>query len=107
MRAAMLGVAVLFGLGYVAAAQAQAMQCLSYTEVRDDLASKYGEVPAATAQDQGGNIVLLFANPETGTWSLGISPPDKAMYCPVASGGGWMVHPVTKPPVAMPDGQEG
>jgi len=49
------------------------------------LADRYGEVVQVGGVMPAGAPLLLFANPETGTWTIVVRSPD-GRYCSPASG---------------------
>jgi hypothetical protein len=49
------------------------------------LADQYGEQPQIIGTMQGGAAFLMFANPETGSWTVIVQAPD-GRYCSPASG---------------------
>lgn len=80
------------------AAHAQTGQgCLAPAEMRQRLASAYGEVPVALA-DSGAGIVMMFATPDGSTWTL-VVRVEKAL-CIIASGTNW--QEIEAPPVSRP-----
>jgi hypothetical protein len=61
------------------------MACGERTIIVDRLAAKFDEQRASLMIDHQGNLVKVFANPETGTWTLLITRPGGST-CVVSSG---------------------
>lgn len=53
------------------------------------LQDRYGETPQIIATMQQGAPFLMFANPETGTWTVVVQSPD-GRYCSPASGNNYL-----------------
>ncbi len=64
---------------------AQNMQCGAHAEVIVGLADRYGENRRMSGLDGGGNVIEIFANTATGTWTALIVQPN-GMACMVAAG---------------------
>lgn len=78
------------------AAHAQAPMCKPFKEITDYLATKFAEVPASMGiMDQGKTMMIQFANPETGTWTL-IALGTGGIGCVMASGDGYTEAPKQK-----------
>jgi len=60
----------------ILATPAAAQVCLPLPVVIEGLADAVGEMPAARGLTPDGNIVTLWANPITGTWTLTVTCPD-------------------------------
>lgn len=76
----------------VAASPASAqMQCGGYADAVAHLSSEYGESLAVRGMDGAGDVVEMFANPDTGTWTALIVRPD-GTACMVAAGGDFEYH---------------
>jgi hypothetical protein len=67
------------------------MQCGGYADAVAHLSSEYGESLAVQGVDGAGNVVAMFANPDTGTWTALIVRPD-GTACMVSSGGAFEYH---------------
>lgn len=68
------------------AAHAQAV-CKDRGEIIKILASKYNEHQRAYGIQQNGSVMEIYANLETGSWTVLITMP--AQSCVVASGQAW------------------
>jgi hypothetical protein len=67
------------------------MQCGGYADAVAHLSSEYGESLTMQGMDGAGNVVAMFANPDTGTWTALIVRPD-GTACMAASGGAFEYH---------------
>jgi hypothetical protein len=74
--------------------QAQA-QCGNYNVVVDMLFDQYGESAMYAMHSGNGQVFLMFANMETGTWTRLIL--DNNMLCLDGHGGGFMIAPKGEP----------
>lgn len=72
-------------------AHAQGMICRPWEVFLDDLAERYGEVPAFIATAPRG-VVTFTVNPTTGTWTM-LVQPESAVMCMVAAGDNWAGAP--------------
>ncbi len=75
-------------------AAAIALVCGSKPVIEAWLEKNYGERLLFTATNQAGDQVVLYLNPESGTWSALLRPrqtPD--LLCPLDSGQGGQPHP--------------
>lgn len=79
---------VLALIGSPAVAQ---MQCGGYADAAAHLATEFGEALTVQGIDGAGNVVAMFANPDTGTWTAFIVYPD-GTACMVAAGGDFEYH---------------
>lgn len=70
---------------------ALAQQCAGFADVSAHLAEKYGEAVAVRGLDAAGNAIVMFANPDTGTWTAFIVTPD-GNACRVADGVAFEYH---------------
>lgn len=70
---------------------ALAQQCAGFADVTAFLAEKYGEAVAVRGLDAAGNAIVMFANPDTGTWTAFIVTPD-GNACRVADGVAFEYH---------------
>lgn len=61
--------------------------CAAFPEVASALVAKYGEGIVGQGLYQG-TILQMWANPETGTWTIVIVRPD-GIACIPASGDNW------------------
>lgn len=87
------GVVAILGLCLLllSAPAARAMICAPPEDVSVRLGGKYREVIVARALDDRGRPVLLYVNPDTGTWSMIVLLDGRA--CLSASGEGWRAAP--------------
>ena len=70
MRTATLGLMALAGVALSSAAPAQENTCQTLEDIVAELDSKHGESAASMGLSSKGYMSALFANPETGTWTL-------------------------------------
>jgi hypothetical protein len=65
--------------------------CLpDYRELAAKLEATYAEVPVSAGLGQDGNLVSVFASPDTGTWTLVMTSPQ-GTSCIVAVGEAWQM----------------
>lgn len=91
------------GLLFLFAKPARGQVPIPCAPVSEMLASitglKYGEKPQNSGTVKTGGrltIILIYANPETGTWSI-IALPTPGMACLMWSGSDWRRAPVGDP----------
>jgi hypothetical protein len=92
MRGFIIG-CIAFALPF--AVQAQDASCMRYEDARTMLGRDYGETVAVSAVDGHGRVVIIFANPDTGTWSIGLALEGNggSLFCPVAAGEAFTAYP--------------
>jgi len=66
-------------------------QCGPTSGIYEALTNKHGETRAAAGIEPSGLLVELWANPETGTWTLFYTRPD-GLSCAVSSGQGFQAY---------------
>ena len=77
-------------LGLSLPVQAQVMTCSLRAQIVDYLKVKYGEELAGAGQQKGGNLIELWLNRDTRTFTILMTPKQKKDYSCVMSGGlGW------------------
>ena len=80
-----------------AAPQAMAAICADATQVDTRLRQKFGEAVAGRGLTEQAQPTLLYANPDTGSWTLVVLMNSQA--CAVVSGTGWQaIEAVTGEP---------
>lgn len=62
-----------------------AQDCGGFADVTAYLSEEYGETVAVRGLDAAGNAIVMFANPDTGTWTAFVVTPD-GNACRVADG---------------------
>lgn len=62
-------------------------KCAPHKAIDSTLAKKFGEYPRTIAMGNG-NVVVQYANEDTGTWTLIVTTPD-GRSCMIASGQAW------------------
>lgn len=67
------------------------MQCGGYADAVAFLDEQYGESLTVQGLDGAGNIIAMYSNPDTGTWTAFVVTPD-GRACMVASGGDFEYH---------------
>lgn len=69
------------------AALGQAHRCVPYADIAKHLKDAYGEVPAITGIMGAGEVLVIFVNPRTRSWTLGTRPANApSLLCPRGSG---------------------
>lgn len=68
---------------------AQAQQCVQFSDGAARLVSEYGESIIGRGLMPNGAAVVIFANPDTGTWTLVVVTPDGCSQSP-ADGQSWV-----------------
>lgn len=63
-------------LALIASPAAAQVTCLPLPVVIERLADGYGESPAVRADLADGGMVTIWANAETGSWTLTVTRPD-------------------------------
>lgn len=92
--------ALIFGgacLALVTPARAQSPACTDRATVLEQLADRWGEAVTVQALSAAGSLVEMWANPDTGTWTLTITGPEGAT-CLVGHGSDYT-------PINTPDGE--
>tara|TARA_R110002020_G_scaffold39652_2_gene117580 strand:- start:7514 stop:7864 length:351 start_codon:yes stop_codon:yes gene_type:complete len=70
------------------ASPAQAQGCSSVEEGSAKLKKNYGETPVFRGVSASGYMIVIFLNPETGSWTVGrIMPQNRKVMCPLDAGG--------------------
>lgn len=82
--------AVIFAVCFGFPAKAQ-MQCGGYADAVAFLSERYGEALTVQGIDGAGNVIAMFANPDTGTWTALIVYPD-GNACMASSGQAFEYH---------------
>jgi hypothetical protein len=88
---------LLAALAIPAAAQAP-RSCGNPADLAERLAAEYRETPTARGIDAGGNLITVYSNAETGTWTLVVFSPAVACGLIAASGEGWEQMEYAPPP---------
>ena len=78
-----------------AAAHAQA-DCRSAPEMAEFLAAGYGETPVASGLTMDGSLLVVFSNPETGSWTV-VTVDPSGLACMRSGGGEFTVIPQGEP----------
>jgi len=77
-------------LGLSLPVQAQVMTCSLRSQIVDYLKVKWGEELVGAGQQKGGNLIELWLNRDTRTFTILMTPKQKKDYSCVMSGGlGW------------------
>lgn len=69
-----------------------AMPCAPFNEASNGLAAGYGETRQSFMLDGAGRMVSIFANTETGSWTLTITTPDM-ITCGISAGNNYQATP--------------
>jgi hypothetical protein len=80
-------------------AHAQQAPCGNPVDIAERLAVEFGEAPAARGIDAGGNLVVIYSNPETGTWTV-LLALSRGPACIVSTGTAW--EPIAHVPAGRP-----
>lgn len=83
---------LVFGTGFTMAAHAQG-NCNTHDIVQERLADGYGERVVVRGLSGNDTVMELWANPETGTWTLTASDPS-GWTCAIGSGEGYVAVPI-------------
>ena len=62
--------------------------CADYREVQRQLAAGYGEAPVALGLRSNGELLQVFASPESGSWTI-VSTSPQGTACILATGRHW------------------
>ena len=81
--------------------EAQHMPCAPRSIVVEELKTGYGEGPAGFGIQTSGQLIEIWAAPETGTWTVLMSLPNGSA-CVIASGTDWQHLNLQKPSVGVP-----
>lgn len=94
---------LLLALAWIAtgAAEAQAANCAPRAVVLERLAERYGETRQGIGLGGSGTVVEMFANPQTGTWTL-LATNTAGVTCLVASGHAFELTPAKPGPEGDP-----
>ena len=71
------------------------LPCHDYVKMAEHLGAKYAEKPVAYGMQSNGNLLQVFASPDTGTWTI-LSVSPKGTSCIVAAGKSWEDMPKIK-----------
>ena len=67
----------------------QAQGCVQFADGAARLQGEYGESVIGRGVMPNGAVVVIFANPDTGTWTLVVVTPDGCSQSP-ADGSAWV-----------------
>jgi len=73
--------------------------CHRYDEVTRQLGSRYKEAPVSLGVQTNGNLLQVFASPESGTWTI-LSTSPTGMTCVIAAGKSWESLKIANDPEA-------
>ena len=87
----LIGLTIFVAMFMVGNAYGQGLPCNERNAVIQRLAEKYGESRVSIGLDNNGNLLEMYANEETGTWSFTttLAPRiegDQTLTCLMASG---------------------
>jgi hypothetical protein len=85
-----LGIALLWGGPGMAQQVSNDVRvpCHRYDEIASQLGSRYREAPVSLGVQTNGNLLQVFASPESGTWTI-LSTSPTGMTCVIAAGKSW------------------
>lgn len=84
------GAALVLGLTLIGVAvMAQEATCHPRDGIVTQLQDRYGEAQQGAGLTQAGRVVEIWANPETGTWTILVTRPN-GVSCAVAAGEAWL-----------------
>ena len=95
------------GMAILAAPTGEAQQlgvearipCHSYDEIARQLGSRYKESPVSLGVQTNGNLLQVFASPESGTWTI-LSTSPAGTTCVIAAGKSWESLKISNDPEA-------
>ncbi len=91
LRALLLTLTIVLSTFTLPALAGHAPSCTPFdTAVFDELYADYGESPVFTGVGKNGEVVQIFLNPETGTFTLLVSNDE--VVCETVSGTGGEAH---------------
>lgn len=88
--------AALMAAFFVSPAFGQQSQCGDRSSILKALTEKYGEAPVGRGMASNGAIVEIYANTETGSWTILVNLPN-GMTCVPADGRNWEVMDFVAP----------
>jgi hypothetical protein len=74
--------------GLAGATTASAATCADRTAVVERLETRFGEAPIANAISVSNNVLEVFAKPNSETWTVLLTLPERQLTCLVTSGRG-------------------
>lgn len=90
----------------VGAAGAREPPCAETRRVADVLHGSYGELPISAGLQENGQLLQIFASPDTGSWTAVTTSP-RGISCVLATGRRWADRaatrgtPADRPPLAL------
>lgn len=89
LRKTILIAAACAAFGAIApAASAQTATCADRTQVVQALSERFGEALYGNAVSNTGNVLEVYTNRTSQTWTILVTLPDRGLSCLVASGTG-------------------
>jgi hypothetical protein len=73
--------------------------CSSREAITQSLAEEYHEAPVSLGVMANGNVLQVFASPDTGTWTI-ISIAPSGLSCVLAAGQSWEINLAALGPAA-------
>ncbi|HMR33148.1 MAG TPA: hypothetical protein PKA13_18340 [Geminicoccaceae bacterium] len=73
--------------------------CHSYAEIARQLDNRYKESPVSLGVQTNGNLLQVFASPESGTWTI-LSTSPTGTTCVIAAGKSWESLKISNDPEA-------
>lgn len=67
---------------------AQAATCADRSQVVGALADRFGETLLGNAVSNSGEVLEIYSNTDSDTWTILVTLPDRGLSCLVASGTG-------------------
>lgn len=74
--------------GSLLATQAAALPCANTSQVERNLRTSHGETLAYSGELENSNIIQLFMNESSESWSIMVQVPSRGLSCLVSSGYG-------------------
>jgi hypothetical protein len=71
--------------------QQQGRFCASIDQVVKRLGSEFGEHLSAAGLGSQGQMMAIYSNPESGTWTITVTTPDR-VSCVIATGKGFAIE---------------
>lgn len=66
--------------------------CHDYQTIVETLDQRYGETPSSLGLQTNGNMLQIFASPESGSWTI-LSVAPSGIGCIIAAGRHWQSAP--------------
>ncbi len=103
MTRVLSGMAALVAAFFLSTTAAEALQCGPRDAIESWLTTSHGEQQAFTAVNQKGDQLVVYLNPESGSWSVLLRPRNSPhLLCPLDSGQQGRLLWTVVPQVSLP-----